>query len=88
MSAPYSKNIRTLDQGGDRRTVTATYRYGATAITIVRQSIAVADEDALARWGQWDGQPVYSTPRSIYNDVTGETQRRKTRVGMYHDGAF
>ena len=36
MGAPYSKIISTLDQGGDRRTVTATYRYGATAITIVR----------------------------------------------------
>jgi hypothetical protein len=86
MGAPYSKDIRTLDQGGDRRTVTATYRYGDALLTLVAQTKHDADRDARKRWGEWDGVPSYSTPRSIFNDLTGDTARRKSRVGMYGEG--
>ncbi len=78
----------TLEMGGDRRTVTATYRYGGSLLTLVAPTVAEADARARARWGDWDGEPVYSTPRSIFNDLTGTTRERLARQGMYADGSF
>jgi hypothetical protein len=77
-----------LQAASAERTVTVTYRYGDALLTLVAPTRAAADADALARWGEWDGEPCYSTPITIYNDLTGETQRRLSRRGMYHDGAI
>jgi hypothetical protein len=70
------------------RTTTVTYRYGDALRTLVAPTRAAANAEARARWGEWDDEPVYSTPITIYNDLTGTTQRRRTRRGMYHDGAI
>jgi hypothetical protein len=76
------QHLNSVEAGGDRRTVTATYRYGAVLLTLVAPSKAACDQDARRRWGEWDGGPVYSSPRSIYYDLIGETQRRTARRGM------
>jgi hypothetical protein len=70
------------------RTVTVTYRYGDALLTLVAPTRALANAEARKRWGEWDGEPCYSTPISIYNDLTGTTQKRRSRRGMYHDGAI
>jgi hypothetical protein len=62
--------------------VTATYRYDKRLRTLVGRSRQHADAEARRRWGEWDGEPCYSTPLSIYYDVTGETQRRRVKKGM------
>lgn len=78
-----SRRINSVEASGDRRTVTATYTYGATLLTLVAPSKAACDADARRRWGEWDGWPVYSSPRSIYYDLIGETRHRAARRGMY-----
>jgi hypothetical protein len=77
-----------LQAASAERTVTVTYRYGDALLTLVAPTRAAADAEARERWGEWDGEPVYSTPITIYNDLTGETRKRLTRRGMYHDGAI
>jgi hypothetical protein len=65
---------------------TATYRYGDELRTVVARSQAECNMSARERWGEWDGEPCYSNPASIYRDLIGETQRRHTRRG--HRAAF
>lgn len=88
MGAPFRKNLTTVQQGGDRRSVTVTYNYGGHLCSVVAQTRLAADADAFRRWGKWDGEPVYSTPETIYNDLTGKTIRRTSRRGMYAEGSF
>jgi hypothetical protein len=88
MGAPFRKDLTTIKQGGDRRSVTATYSYSGHLCSVVAPNRLSADCDAFRRWGKWDGEPVYSTPATIYNDLTGVTLKRNTRTGMYRDGAF
>jgi hypothetical protein len=80
--------LNSVDEPGDRRSVTATYRYGNELLTLVAPSKAACDQDARRRWGEWDGWPTYSTPRSVYYDVTGETARKTARRGMHAEGTF
>jgi hypothetical protein len=62
--------------------VTVTYRYGTTLRTLVAPKRSLADAQAMRRWGAWDGDPCYSTPWTIYSDLTGITARQQARKGM------
>jgi hypothetical protein len=64
-----------LAGGGDNRSVTVTFDYQGELRTVVAPSRKAAFADAAARWGWgWDGEPVVSSPESIYRDLTGETK--------------
>src|SRR5438105_14894238 len=55
---------------------TVTFNYGQRGLkTLVAPNFRAACEDAAARWGDdWIGEPAYSTPDTIYNDLTGWTK--------------
>jgi hypothetical protein len=55
---------------------TVTFNYGQRGYrTLVAKNFRVACEDAAIRWGSdWIGHPCYSTPETIYNDLTGFTK--------------
>jgi hypothetical protein len=63
-----------ISPGADRRSVTVTFDYGGDLRTIVAPSRKAAFAEASARWGWgWDGEPVVSSPDTIYDDLTGWT---------------
>jgi hypothetical protein len=63
-------------RGGGNRSCTVTFNYGARGRrTLVAPNFKAACDDAAARWGaDWIGEPCYSTPDTIYNDLTGWTK--------------
>lgn len=74
--------MRTIKRGRDHRSakargVIATFAYGKDDLrTLVGDSRAHAYALARRRWGDgWIGEPTFSTPNSIYRDVTGVTRR-------------
>jgi hypothetical protein len=86
MGSQVSQHINNVDVAGDRRTVTATYRYGDALLSLVAQTKHDADRAARKRWGEWDGVPCYSSPRTIYRDLTGHTAHKASRLGMEGEG--
>src|SRR5262245_29549892 len=56
-------------------TVTVSFDYGEEEQhTIVAPNRATAIDEATRRWGDgWVSEPVFSTPLSIYNDLSGRT---------------
>jgi hypothetical protein len=66
---------KSLRSGGNR-SCTVTFNYGERGLrTLVAPNFRAACDDAAARWGaDWLGEPCYSTPDTIYNDLTGYTK--------------
>jgi hypothetical protein len=63
-----------LSSGGDRHSVTVTFNYGGELRTLVAPNRKAAYQTASTRWGWgWDGEPVVSSPDTIFDDVTGWT---------------
>jgi hypothetical protein len=74
-----------VDWGGDRRSVTVTYRYGSELRTAVAETIERAHSQVNRRFGPPDAVECVSSPRSIYNDLSGETARRSAAKGQIAD---
>jgi hypothetical protein len=66
-----------LSLGSDKYSVTATFWYGDEPRTVVGRNRPECVEEAVRRWGPgWAGEPVFSTPTTILNDLTGKTKTR------------
>lgn len=81
------RRLNRVDLSGDRRSVTCTYRYGREVRTTVAQDVPAVHAKARRLWGEPDAVASLSTPRSIYNDLTGFTRNRTARTGMQGHGA-
>jgi hypothetical protein len=71
-----------VNPGSDRRTVTASFRYGDEYRAIVGKNREHCWELARARWGEPDALELFSTPFSIYCDLVGITAEHARREGV------
>lgn len=73
-----------IEQSSRKRSITGTFWSGPVALTVVGRNKADCREDAARCMGEWDTE-VWSTPQSIYNDLTGVTAARQARKGEHHN---
>jgi hypothetical protein len=64
--------------------ITCTFWRGTEALVVVGENKARCRAQALVRMGDWDTE-VWSTPLSIYNDLTGVTRERVEAKGQHAD---
>lgn len=82
MSANRTPEKQKLNSG--RFGITCTFWSGPVGLTVVGRNKAHCREQARRSMGEWDSE-VWSTPLSIFNDLTGVTAERKAAEGQWHN---
>ena len=72
-----------LQPSSDRRSVIASFRYGHDLRSVVAPTTQECWGKATLLWGPPDALELYSTPWSIYCDITGRTRERHARIGLH-----
>ena len=66
----------------DERSVIASFRYGDQYRSVVAPTQQECWGKATLMWGPPDALELYSTPWTIYCDITGRTRERHARLGL------
>lgn len=67
-----------------RHGITCTFWRGKESLVVVAENKSRARAKALVQMGDWDTE-VWSTPLSIYNDLTGVTRAAVEAKGQHAD---
>jgi hypothetical protein len=68
----------------NRHGITCTFWRGKESLVVVAENKARCRAKALLKMGDWDTE-VWSTPLSIYNDLTGVTRAAVEAKGQHAD---
>jgi hypothetical protein len=69
--------------GNDRRSIIGSFRYGNEYRSVVAPTRQECWGKATLLWGPPDALELFSTPYSIWCDITGLTRGRFAREGLH-----
>jgi len=73
-----------IASGSRDKSITGCFWNGPVALVVVGRNKADCEDEARRSMGEWESV-VWSTPQSIFNDLTGVTAERTRRKGQHHN---